>query len=56
MMEDGTPSLSSNFEMAFQERKNRRSRFKIEMKMHCFSLKIQDDALFKNRQKKLSLY
>ena len=50
-MEDGTPSSSSDSEMASKEKKNRRSTFKIEMKMHCYSLKIDDDALLKNRSK-----
>ena len=49
MMENGIPLSSSDSEMASEEKKNCCSKFKIEMKMHCYSLKNQDDALIKNR-------
>ena len=51
MMYDGTSLSSSDSEMGSKENKNRRSTFKIELNMHFYSLKNQDDALFKNRSK-----
>ena len=54
-MDYGTPLSSSDSEMASKEKKNRRPTFKIEMKMHCYSLKNQDDALLKNMPKNLPL-
>ena len=45
MMENGTPSSSSDSEISAKENKNHRSTFKIQTKMHCLSLKAQDDAL-----------
>ena len=56
MMDDETPSSSSDSEMSSKEKKNRRSAFKIEIKMHCLSLKKQDDSLFNNSSKSLPLY
>ena len=47
-MNDGTPSLSSRSKMASKKNKNRCSTFKIKIKMHCYYLKIDDDALFNN--------
>ena len=52
MMDGGTPSLFSDSAISSKEKKNRRSMFKIEIKMNCLSPKNQDDALFKNRSKK----
>ena len=52
MIDNGTPSLSPDYEMSSKENKNRRSTFKIDMKMHFLSLKKQNDTLFKNRPKK----
>ena len=40
---------SSDSAMTSKEKKNRRATFKIQMKIHCLSLKAEDDALFKNR-------
>ena len=45
MMENGTPSSSSDSEISAKEKKKRRSTLKIQTKMHCLSLKAQDDAL-----------
>ena len=56
MIDDGTLSLSSDSEISSKEKKNRRSTFKIDMKIHCLSLKKQNDALFNNRPKNLPLY
>ena len=51
-MNDGTPSSSSRSKMASKKNKNRCSTFKIKIKMHCYYLKIDDDALFKNGSKR----
>ena len=56
MTEDGTPLPSFGSEMASKKKKSRRSMFKLEMKMHCYSLKNQDDALFNNSLKNLPFY
>ena len=50
-MDDGTPSSCSDSEMAYKVKKNPRYTFKIKTKMHFYSLKNQDDALFKNSYK-----
>ena len=55
MMNDGIPSSSSDSEITSKENKNRRATFKIQMKIHCLSLKSEDDALFKDRFKKTCL-
>ena len=39
-------------EMSSKENKNLCSAFEKEMKMHCYSLKNQDDALFNNSSKR----
>ena len=52
MMDDGITLLSSDSEMTSKENKNRRTTFIIQMIIHCLYLKAEDDALFKNRQKK----
>ena len=49
-MDNGTHSSSSDYEMASKEKENRRATF--EKKMHCYSLKNQDDALFRNSPKR----
>ena len=49
MVDNGIPSSSSDSATTSKEKKNRRSMFKIEIKMNCLSPKNQDDALFKNR-------
>ena len=51
-MDYGTPVSSSDSEMASKENKNRRSMFEKKMNMHFYSLKIDDDALFKNMSKR----
>ena len=51
MLDDGTTLLSSDSSMAPKERKNLRSTFKIEIKIHCYSLKNKDEKMFKNRSK-----
>ena len=48
-MENGTPSSSSDSEMASKENKNRRS--KLKKKCIVILFKNKDDALFKNRSK-----
>ena len=48
-MNDGTPLSSSNSEMASKAKKNRRDTFENKTKTHCYSLRTQNDALFKNR-------
>ena len=50
-MENGTPPSSSDSEMASKEKKNLRSKFKEQTKMHCYYPINQDDALFNNRYK-----
>ena len=40
---------SSDSAMTSKENKNRRATFKIKIKIHCLSLKAEDDTLFKNR-------
>ena len=56
MMEDGIPSSFSDYSMTSKEKKNCRATFKIKMKIHCRSLKTDDDTLFTNRKKNLPLY
>ena len=51
-MNNGTPLLSSYSEMKPREKKNRPSTLEIKIKIHCYYLKTQDDALFKNRSKR----
>ena len=51
-MNDGTPLLSSDSEMASKVKKNHRATFEKYNKMHCYSLEIDDDALFKNMSKR----
>ena len=52
MMEDRIPSSSSDSAMTSKEKKNPYAAFKIQIKIHCLSLKAEDDALFKNRSKR----
>ena len=49
-MNYGNPLSSSDSEMASNVKKNRPSTFE-KMNMHCYSLKIYEDALFHNRSK-----
>ena len=56
MMDNAITSLSSNSAMTPKEQKNLRAMFKIQMKIHCGSLKSEDGALFNNRFSKLTLY
>ena len=56
MTENGIPSLTSDYKMKSKEKKNFRATFKTEKKIHCLSLKAEDDALFKNSSKNLPLF
>ena len=38
-MDDGNPLLSSDFELASKENKNRHSTFEDKLNMHCYFLK-----------------
>ena len=49
MMNDGIPLSSSDTVMTSKEMKNCCATFKIQMKIHCLSLKSEDDALFQNK-------
>ena len=53
MMNDGTPSLSSDSEMASKIRKHFVKKFHAtfdkKMKFNCLSLKLYGDDLFKDR-------
>ena len=49
MMDNGIPLLSSDSAMTSKENKNRRATFKIKIKIHCLSLKAEDDTLFNNK-------
>ena len=49
MMDNGIPLLSSDSAMTSKENKNCRATFKIKIKIHCLSLKAEDDTLFKNK-------
>ena len=48
-IDDGTPLSSSDSEMESTVKKNRRSTLEKIIKMYCYYLKAEDDALFKNR-------
>ena len=50
-MDDGIPSSSSDSEMTSKRKKKFHATFKIQMKIHCLSLKTYDGALFKNGKK-----
>ena len=52
MMEDRIPSSSSDSAMTSKEKKNPYAAFKIQIKIHCLSLKAEYDALFNNGFKK----
>ena len=56
MMDDEIPSSSSDYAMTSKEKKNQHATFKINIKIHCLSLKSEDDALSKKRLKTLPLY
>ena len=51
MMDNGIPLLSSDSAMTSKEGKNSRATFNTQIKIYCFSLKVEDDALFSNRSK-----
>ena len=51
-MNNVTPLLSSDSEMISKKKNNRRATFGKAMNMHCYSLKTDDDSLFKNRSKR----
>ena len=51
-MENGITSSSSDSEMPPNRKEIRHATFKIQMKIHCYSLKAEHYALFKNRLKK----
>ena len=46
-MGDVIHSSSSDSAMTSKQKKNLRATFKIQMKIHCLSLKNQDDALLR---------
>ena len=50
-MDNGIPLPSSDSTITSKENKNISATFKIQMKIHCLSLKSKDDALFKSRSK-----
>ena len=56
MMDNGVPSSSSDSAMTSKEKKNLCATFKIQIKIHCLYLKEEDDAMFNNTSKNLSLY
>ena len=51
-MNNGTSLSSSDYEMASKVKKNRCATFEIKMNMRCYYLKVDDDAVFKNRSKR----
>ena len=51
-MNDGTPLSSSDFEMAYKVKKNRNAAFDKKIKINCYSLKVEYDALFKNMSRR----
>ena len=56
MMDDVIPLFYSDSTITSKEKKNLHATFKIKMKIHCRSLKADDDALFTKRKKNLPLY
>ena len=50
-MKNGTTLSSSDSEMASKKKKNHRATFEEKMNTHCYSLKMDDDTLLKNRSK-----
>ena len=50
-MDDGITLSSSDYAMTSNKNKNSHSTFKIHIKVHCLSIKSEDDVLFKIRLK-----
>ena len=55
IMDDGIHLSSFDSAMKSKEKKNRRATFKIQIKIHCLSLKADDNAMFNNSPKTLHL-
>ena len=51
-MDDGIPLSPYDYSTTSKKKKNHRATFEKYNKMHCYSLEIDDDALFKNMSKR----
>ena len=49
MMDNGIILTSSDSSTTSKRKNNCRDTFKFQMKNHCLSLKVQDDAIFSNK-------